>query len=156
VVMRVAGVAVNLTTPKRPSIRLVVVDNGSGSPTIENVEEITSDNVDVVEQLFHVARAVESRLRGLKVDRVVIRQADAMFASRKEGPRRRLEIEGAAAAAARSAVVETRLAAGKELGIWSGTSKAEVDAAGERLVAAASEHSKYKEAAAAALAGLSI
>lgn len=79
-----------MTSPKRPTIRLVVVDNGSGSAAIAKAEEIPSDNVDTVEQLFHAARAVESRLKGLNVDRVVIRQADAMYASRKEGPRRRL------------------------------------------------------------------
>lgn len=152
--MRVAGLATNLTSPNRPAIRLVVMDDSSGSPAIVKVEEISSDNVDTVEQLFQAARAVESRLKGLGVDRVVIRQADAMYASRKAGPRRRLEIEGAAAAAARAAVIDTRLATGKDLGDWHGTSKADVDAAGAALVSAAREHSKYGEAAAAALAGL--
>jgi hypothetical protein len=154
--VRVAGIAVHLTTPKRPTIRLVVIDDSGGRPAIVNVEEITSDNVDVVEQLFHAGRAVESRLKALKVERVVIRQADAMYASRKEGPRRRLEIEGAAAAAARAAVVDTRLAAGKELGTWCGTSKADVDSAGATIVKGAHEHGKYAEAAAAALAGLAV
>jgi hypothetical protein len=154
--MRVAGIAANLTSAKRPTIRVVVVDDSSGSAAVERVEEIPSDNVDTVDQLFHAGRAIESRLKGLSVDRVVIRQADAMYASRKDGPRRRLEIEGAAAAAARAVVVETHLAAGKELGEWCGTSKADVDAAGSALVTAANEHAKYAEAAAAAFAGLAL
>jgi hypothetical protein len=72
------------------------------------------------------------------------------------GPRRRLEVEGAAAAAARAVVVETHLAPGKELGEWCGTSKADVDAEGSALVNAAKEHGKYAEAAAAAFAGFSL
>ena len=143
-----------MASPKRPTIRLVLLDDGGGHAAIVKVEEIPSDNVDTVEQLFHAGRAVESRLKGLNVDRVVIRQADAMHASRAAGPRRRLELEGAAAAAARAVVVDTRLAAGKQLGDWHGTSKADVDAAGAALVRAANEHAKYTEAAAAALAGL--
>jgi hypothetical protein len=154
--MRVAGIAVSATNPKRPTIRIVVVDNSSGSAALERAEEIPSDSVDKVDQLFHVGRAIESRLKGLNVDRVVIRQADAMYASRKPGPRRRLEVEGATAAAARAVVVETRLAAGKELGDWCGTSKADVDAEGSALVNAANEHTKYTEAAAAAFAGFSL
>lgn len=154
--MRVAGLAVNVTTPKRPTIRLVVVDDNGGVPAIKNAEEIPSANVDTVQQLFHAGRSVESRLKGLKVDRVVIRQADPMYASRKDGPRRRLEVEGAAAAAARAVVVDTRLAVGKELGSWYSGSKADVDAAGAALVKAENQHSKYGEATAAALAGLAI
>lgn len=154
--MRVAGIAVNLPTPKRPAIRLVVVDEAGGSRALVSAEEITSEKHDTVEQVFHASRTVESRLRGLNADRVVIRQADAMYGSRKEGPRRRLEIEGALAAAARTVVVDTRLATGKDLGTWRGTSKAEADSAGAAVVGAAGEHSKYAEAAAAAVAGFSV
>jgi hypothetical protein len=153
--VRVAGIAVSLTKPKRPAIRLALVDDAGGSPALSSVEEITAAAVDPVEQLLNASRTVESRLMGLKADRVVIRQADAMYASRKEGPRRRLEIEGAVAAAARAVVVDTRLATGKDLGTWCGTSKADVDSAGATLVKRASKHSKYAEAAAAALASLS-
>jgi hypothetical protein len=154
--MRVAGIAVHLASPKRPTIRLVVIDDSSGSAVIQKAEEIPADNVDTVEQLFHAARAVESRIKGLGVDRVVVRQADAMYASRKEGPRLRLLIEGAAAAAARAVVVDTHLAAGKDLGTWCGKAKADVDADGATLVSNANQHPKYGEATAAALGGLAI
>jgi hypothetical protein len=154
--MRVAGIAINLASPKRPTIRLVVVDDSSGSAVLEKAEEIPAANVVTVEQLFHASRAVESRIKGLRVDRVVVRQADAMYASRKEGPRLRLLIEGAATAAARAVVVDTRLANGKDLGTWCGKAKADVDADSATLVSSASEHSKYGEAAAAALGGLAV
>ncbi len=80
-----------------------------------------------------------------------------MYASRKDGVRRRLEFEGALAAGCRASVEDTRMAAGgKELGTWAGTSKADVDAAGAALVAAANEHANYNEAAAAALVGFGL
>lgn len=157
--MRVAGISVSMVTPKRPALRLVVVDDGSGgggAATVERVEEVSADDVDIVEQLLNVARAVESRVRGLNVDRVVVRRADVPTqASKKDAPRLRLLTEGAAAAAARSFVVDTRLGMGKELAQWYGSPKADLDAAGAALVTNAGEHSKYGEAAAAALAGLS-
>ena len=95
-----------MASPKRPAVRLVVVDDASGSAVVEKVEEITSADVDTVEQLFQAARAVESRITGLNVERVVVRQADAMYASRAAGPRLRLIVEGAVAFAARAAVTE--------------------------------------------------
>lgn len=152
--MRVAGIAVEVTSPKRPTIRLVVVDDSNAGVAITRVEEIPADNVDTVEQLFHAARAVESRVKGLNIDRVVVRQAETQYASRKEGPRLRLLVEGAAAAAARAVVVDTQLGAGSDLAQSCGKSKADIDAEGKALVAAAGEHSKFGEAAAAALAGL--
>lgn len=64
-----------------------------------------------------------------------------MYASRKDGVRRRLEFEGALAAACRAAVEDTRMAAGgKELGTWAGTSKADVDAEGVALIKGANEN----------------
>jgi hypothetical protein len=153
--VRIAGIAVSIATSKRPTVRIAVVDDNSGAPTFERGEEIPSNEIATVEQLFHLSRTIESRIRGLGVDRVIIRQADPMHSSRRDGVRRRLEVEGALAAAARSVVTDTRMAVGgKELGTWAKTSKADVDANGEALVAAAGENAKYLEAAAAALVGL--
>jgi len=152
--VRIAGLAVSIATSKRPTVRIVVLDDSSGVPTFDRGEEIPSNETATVEQLFRIGRAVESRIKGLNVDRVIIRQADAMYASRKDGVRRRLEFEGALAAASRASVEDTRMAAGgKELGTWAGTSKADVDAAGVALIKGASENAKYNEAAAAALVG---
>lgn len=149
--MRVAGIAVAVPTPKRPVIRIVVIDDSSGQPVLDTAEEITLPDVEMVEQLFQAGRGVESRLVGLNVDRVVVREAEAMHASRKDGPRRRMKVEGAVAAAARSAVEDTRLGAGSDLGQWTGSSKDAVDADGKALVASAGANAKYVEAAAAAL-----
>lgn len=72
--MRVAGIAVEMVQSKRSMLRLCILDDGVGSPTITAAEEIAADDVDIVEQLFAVARGVESRLKGLGVDRVIVRR----------------------------------------------------------------------------------
>lgn len=139
---------------KRSTLRICVLDDSSGTPTIADAEEISADDVEVVEQLLAVARGVESRLKGLAVDRVVVRRADVpTVASKKDAPRIRLLTEGAAAAAARAAVQDTRLAMGAEAAHWYGRSKSDLDKAGAALVVKAGKHAKFGEAAAAALAG---
>lgn len=144
-----------LAAPKRPSVRVVVLDDESGTPVIEKVEDIPSAAVDVVEQLHHAAKAVESRLKGLQVERVVVRRADFSNQQGKtEGPRLRLLVEGAATNAARTAVLDTRLGTGKDIAQWCSATKDDLDDEAAALVAAAGEHSRYVEAAAAALAGL--
>jgi hypothetical protein len=133
---------------------LCVLDDGGGDPIVSHVEEIAADDIDIVEQLFAVARGVESRLKGLNVDRVIVRRADVpTVASKKDAPRIRLLTEGAAVGASRAAVVDTRLAMGVDLAHWCGQAKSDVDAAAAALVARGSKHAKYAEAAAAALAG---
>jgi hypothetical protein len=143
-----------MVKPKRSALRLCVLDDGTGTPTLSHAEEISADDVEIVEQLFAVARGVESRLKGLRVDRVVVRRADVpTVASKKDAPRIRLLTEGAAVGAARAAIQDTRLAMGVELAHWSGQAKNDLDKAGAGLVAAAGKHAKYRDAAAAALAG---
>jgi len=143
--MRVAGIAIEMVTSKRPTLRLCVLDDGGGNPAVTHAEEISADDVDVVEQLFAVARGVESRLKGLSVDRVIVRRADV--------PRIRLLTEGAAVGAARAAIQDTRLAMGVELAHWYGQAKNDLVNAAAGLVATAGKHAKYGEAASAALAG---
>jgi len=123
---------------------------------IVKAEEITSAEVSTVEQLFQAGRAIESRITGLAVSRVVVREAETQYPARTDGQRRRLKMEGAVVAAARAAVADTRLGAGSDFGQWRGMSKAAIDADGEALVSAAGEHSKFVEAAAAALVGLAL
>ena len=152
--MRIAGLAVNMVTPKRPALRLCILDDDGGNAAVSHAEEISADDVDIVEQLFAVARGVESRLKGLSVDRVIVRRADVpTVASKKDAPRIRLLTEGAAAGASRAVVAETRLARGVELARWYGQAKNDLDAAAVALVASGGMHSKYADAAAAALAG---
>jgi hypothetical protein len=151
----VAGIAVQMVKPKRSALRICVLDDSSGTPTVSNAEEISADDVEIAEQLLAVARGVESRLKGLDVDRVVVRRADVpTVASKKDAPRIRLMTEGAAAAAARAAIQDTRVAMGAEAAHWYGQLKGDLDDAGAALVAGAGEHAKFSEAAAAALAGL--
>jgi hypothetical protein len=152
--VRTAGIAVAGASRGRPAIRVVVVDDAGGSPVIVQAEEITSADVTTVEQLFQAARAIESRITGLEVARVIVREAETQYPARTDGQRRRLKMEGAVVAAARAAVADTRLGAGSDFGQWRGTSKAAVDSDGDALVKAAGEHSKFVEAAAAALVGL--
>lgn len=141
---------------KRSALRLCVLDDGAGSLALSDAEEISADDVEIVAQLFTVARGVESRLKGLNVDRVIVRRADVpTVASKKDAPRIRLLTEGAAVGAARAAIQDTRLAMGVDLAHWHGQKKNDLDAAGAALVAAAGKHAKYSEAAAAALAGFS-
>lgn len=153
--VRTAGIAVELASPKRPSVRLVVLDDASGAPVVEETEDIPSAAVDIVEQLSHAGKTVESRLQGLKVDRVVVRRADFSKKSRNtEGPRIRLLVEGAATAAARNVIIDTRLATGKDIADDCSMKKDELDEEAKQLISSAGKHKKYCEAAAAALAGL--
>lgn len=143
-----------MVKPKRPALRLCVVEDSAGVPALSVSEEISADDVEIAEQLFAVVRGVESRLKGLNVDRVIVRRADVpTVPSKKDSPRIRLLTEGAAVGGAHAAVRDTRLAMGVELAHWYGQSKGDLDNAGAAIVAAAGKHAKYAEAAAAALAG---
>jgi hypothetical protein len=155
--MRVAGIAVHVPPNGRPAAHLIVLDDAGGSPAIEVHEDFPSDDVEVAEQLHDQAEAIRSRLRGLRVDRVVIRRADRPpRASNREGPRRRLLAEGAIVSAARSVVIDTRLGTGKDTGEWHGSNKRGVDTASEQLLNANNMPSRFVEATSAALAALNL
>lgn len=134
-----------------------MLDNGSGSVAVAAAEEIPTQDVEIAEQLYQVGRSVESRLRGLNVDRVIVRRADvARMPSNRDGPRLRLLIEGSAVGAARSVVTDTRLGMGKDVAHWAGKLKDDLDQDGKQLVTGAGHQAKYAEASAAALAGLAL
>lgn len=155
--MRVAGLAVNIPTRGRPVVRLVVLDDGSGTAETKAAEEIPTGDVQIAEQLFQIARSVESRLKGLSVDRVIVRRADVPTrASKKEGPRLRLLMEGAVVSAARSVVTDTRLGMGKDVAHWRGSLKDDLDDEAKQLMTSAGKQAKFAEAAGAALAGLAL
>jgi hypothetical protein len=145
---------VEVKITKRPTTRLVVVDDATGSPVIELHEEFAGDDVDIATQLHDTSNAVGSRLQGLAVDRVVVRRADHGPSSNKEGPRLRLLTEGAILTAARAVMVDTQLGTGRDLGSWHGTDKAGVDAAGAALAASSGVPKAFAGATAAALGGL--
>jgi hypothetical protein len=146
-----------MPTRGRPVVRLVVLDNASGSPVVAAAEEIPADDAEITEQLYQVGRSVESRLRGLNVERVIVRRADVpAMASKKDGPRVRLLIEGSVVSAARSIVTDTRLGMGKDVAHWGGKLKDDLDEDAKQVVTGANHQAKFTEAAAAALAGLAI
>jgi hypothetical protein len=155
--VRVAGIAVKILTRNRPALRLVVVSDDSGAPSIEATEEFTSDDTDLPTQLSVLAKTVESRLKGLAPDRVIVRRADMpIVANKRPGPQLRLLAEGAATSSARSVVPDTLIGSGKDVGGWAGSDKASADAAAETLLIGHSCEKKYTEAACAALAGLAL
>ena len=148
-----AGLAVDMPSPGRPTVRLVVLDTASGATTIASSETFPSRGTDLATQLHDAAETVRSRLQGLTVQKVVVRRADRPpRASNEEGPRVRLLTEGAIASAARSVVVETHIGTGKDTGGWFGSNKAGVDRASSSLLKAQSIRSTFLEATSAALA----
>jgi hypothetical protein len=138
--------------PGRPNMRLVVIDDSSGAPVIDAFETFPSRKVDLATQLLELAETVRSRLRGLSVDKAVVRRADWYHGgSNKEGPKIRLLSEGAVASAARSVVVETRIGTGKETGAMFGSSKKDLDLASLALLQTQGIDVKFTEATSAGL-----
>ena len=155
--MRAAGIAVAMQSSGRPTVRLVVADDSSGSPVIDVIADFPSDDAEISEQLHDAAEAVRSRLDGTGVTRVVVRRADRpQRPSNAEGPKLRLLMEGAIVSAARSVIVDTRLGSGKDVGGWCGSNKAAAEAAAAALLTAAGHKDRYIEATAAALAALAL
>lgn len=153
--MRVAGIAVEISSRGRPAARLAVLSDASGSPAIEAVEEFNADTVDLVTQIHDMSEAIKSHLTGAAVDRVVIRRADqAPAASRREGSKTRLLVEGAIVDASKSVNPDTRLGTGKDTGEWYGADKGGVDAAARALLQAGGHHARFLEATSAGLATL--
>lgn len=152
-----AGIAVKMLSPGRPSIRLVVVTE-TPAIAVETSEVFSSDHADLAEQLHDTAEAIRSRLVGLGVDRVFVRRADrAPVPSSQEGPRIRLLTEGAIVSAARSVVVDTHVGTGKDAAGWHGSKKAQLDDAASALASAHGLNGTiYAEAVGAGLAALSI
>lgn len=152
--MKVAGIAVE-PNQQRPIVRLMVVSGSPATPAYETAEQFTSEDVSIPEQVHYVAEAIRSRLKGLNVERVVVRRADFFsINSNQDGPRRRLLVEGAVLAAATAVVPDTVLGTGKELALRYGELKATHEAAAKAFAIGAGERADYTEAAAAALAGL--
>jgi hypothetical protein len=155
--MRVVGVAVEAKKPKRPAARVVVVDNASGSPTVEDVIDLTGDDVDLPAQLHYASEALRSHLKSAGATRVVVRRADhAPRAKQTDGTKNRLLMEGALTASATSVVPDTRIGTGKETGEWFGSSKDAVEAEADALLKGGGHHKRFAEATSAALAALAL
>jgi len=155
--VRVAGIAIDVPSRGRPTARLVVLNNATGTVDLEGSEAFTSDDVDLATQLHDMAEAVRSRLQGLDVQRVIVRRADRPpRLSNAEGPRLRLLMEGAVVSGARSVVVDTRVGTGKDTGLWFGSNKAAVDQAAAQLLAKHGGKPNLTDAVSAGLAALAL
>lgn len=155
--MRAVGVAVEAKKPKRPTARIVVAEDSSGAPAIEDVLDLTGDDVDLPVQLHYASEALRSHLKSIEVDRVVVRRADhAPRARQTDGTKNRLLMEGALTAAAISVVPKTQLGTGRDTGEWFGSSKDGVDAAADALLKSGGLRGHYLDATSAALAALVI
>lgn len=149
--MRSVGVCVRLTTKKRPTANVVVLEGSYAAPMVVETFELTSNEGPVPIQLADLHNSLRSHLAGLKPERVVIRRADHPFKpSNQEGPRLRLLAEGALVTAACAESDDVALENGKDLAARAGVkNKATLDADAASI---ASGHAK--SACAAALAGL--
>lgn len=155
--MKILGIAVAMKV--RPIVSLVVLtvlegwgpdSDGVDAVTVQDMSEIPLEERPLAAQLGEAAKSTRGRVQSLKPDAVVVRRADVSSRpSNRAAPRTRLLVEGAVVAAAYAEVLTTELLTGKECGRAYGTDKASIDALAAELVA-----TKYKEAAAAALAGL--
>lgn len=158
--MKTLGIAVAMMA--RPIVRLVLLESlvplgGSATDlelsdvTVQTEFEIPLEDRELAAQLGEAAKNVRGRVRSLGPDSIVVRRADvSSHPSNREAPRTRLLIEGAVVAAAYAEVLATDLLSGKECGTAFGTNKASLDTLAGNVVST----KKYKEAAAAALAGL--
>jgi hypothetical protein len=102
-----------------------------------------------MDQLQDLARALASKLSGLELDAAIIRVADRTpQANQSLTPRRRLLIEGALALCCRDKTPRVDARSGRELGLDTGMSKADL------LALARSIDAKRPDAAAAAVSVL--
>jgi hypothetical protein len=109
------GLCVRISTKKRPTADVVVLDGTHAVPTVVDVFELTTNVDPVPKQLADLHNNLKSRIVGLRPSRVVVRRAD--YSGRptsQEGPKLRLLAEGALVAAACAECDEVILATGKE------------------------------------------
>lgn len=155
--MRALGIAVKIDG-KKATVVGVVVDDELGPDDDHDIAraKVTDsfnpsfEPVTEAQQLREAHKAVRSRVEALRPDAVIIRRADwSAQASRQEGPRLRLLVEGAIAAAAHDVEPNTHVRTGKDCGTAHGTDKATLDSAAQGI-----QGGRYREATAAALSGL--
>lgn len=147
--MRSAGVVVSIAS-KRPAALVVVLDGDHLNQTLVEKIRLTTIEPNAAAQAHDLASNLRNRLKGLAVERVIVRRADfPPRASNKEGPRLRLLMEGALAFASMDQVKSTSLLVGKDLAALTDLSKADLDA-----FAAEKFDAEFAQAAAAAIAAM--
>ncbi len=161
--MRTIGLAVEMKD-SRPTLSVVALDDGDGSPVLAGWFELTSADEDLATQLHALHASVVTRIKDLMpADRAVVRRADASppGVGAKEPVKLRLIAEGTVIAAVRECLTDVRVAAGVDLGRWYRSNKATLDADALALVESAGilrlvgERKRVAQAVGAALGSLS-
>lgn len=149
--MVVLGLSTRFVKPgSKPTVSCVALEGARGASKQIAGYELKTSATDIVAQIEDLCRKLSSELSSLKPDSAVIRVADtAPSASRKNGPRYRLMIEGALAYVCREhKVAKVVYRTGKECGEALSLNKSEALALGQSV------DPKRAEAATAALCGL--
>ena len=144
-----AGVFVEMTA-KGPRVYVAVLKGSRSDASTIELFILTTPESTLVGQLADLATTLANRLDGLRPEALLIRRADySKQASNKEGPKARLIIEGALAAAAKSILQNIHLCTGKEVAALGGAgfTKDSIDAHVEQFV---DGKIKFNQAAAAA------
>ncbi len=145
---KVAGIVVSVMGKPRASV--VIIDGPFTAPTVIEVFDLTTTETDTAGQAQDLSANLRNRLRGTTPDRVLVRRADfPPRPSNKEGPRLRLIIEGAIAAAAKEIVTYTVLLTGRDAAARTSMTKDDLNGLAATLVGP-----KERQAGAAALAAL--
>jgi hypothetical protein len=148
--MVVLGLTTRFVTAGKPTLSCVVLEGSRETPKYTTGYELKTSASEIITQIEDLCRKLSNELSGLNPDSVVIRVADTPpAASRKNGPRHRLMIEGALAYVCREhKVAQVAYRRGKECGEALGVSKSVAMLLGQDV------DPKFSEAAAAALSGL--
>lgn len=113
----------------------MVLEGSLDGPQIVEIFHLNTAEDATARQAHDVATNLRNRLRGLRVEHVIVRRADRPpRASNQEGPRLRLIVEGALVGAAKDVVDQSEIVNGRDLAARLGLSKEELDAAGAELL----------------------
>lgn len=133
---------------KRPIVRLVSIEGGQ----VDTHEYVSNPGHSTETRLVEIFRWVQSLLRTLDVETVVVRSPDYAGVKQKtETVVAKAEVEGILVAAAGLVASQVHHLSGKEIGAKCGSGKDAAEAA-----AAAAHGDKFKEAGAAAAAAEAI
>jgi hypothetical protein len=151
------GIAVAMTSKGAPTARAVVLHGTPAAPGLVDAQEILAPHEELAATLAEAASAFTSLVKGLNVEAVLIRRANqSHHATKSDGPRTRLLMEGAIAAALRGPVPRTVLRDGRQAGLLYGSTQEDLDLTALALATTIGCPAKYREALGAALAAMSL
>jgi hypothetical protein len=149
--MRGLGIACSLD--RAPVVTGVLAQRNDRDEVVaeEVLRHVADRNDAEPAQLRAIADHVESRMRDLAPDAVIVRSVDWFPSMNRETVRKKYLVEGAVTVEVRRHVDIVEALSGREIGVRCGSSKADVEARAQALVGDAA-----KEAGAAALAALAV